>query len=53
MNQKTTRPTVRVKPNRYQPRKAELEEDMRIKATPEDVIRAVLQPVKVVEDPDA
>ena len=31
----------------YQPSKAELEEDLRIDATPEELIRAVVQPVKV------
>lgn len=46
------RPEVRVKPNSYQPSKAELEEDMRIEASPEEVIRAAFQQTKVVEDQD-
>ena len=45
--------TVRLKPNSYQPRKAEMEELVKIDATPEQVARAVLRPVKIAEDPDA
>ena len=45
--------TVRLKPSSYQPRKAEMEELVKIDATPEQVARAVLRPVKIVEDPDA
>ena len=45
--------TVRLKPNTYQPRKAELEEPVKIEATPEQLARAVLRPVKIIEDPDA
>ena len=44
---------VRVKPHAYQPSKAELEEDVKIDATPEKLAEAVLRPVKIVEDPDA
>lgn len=47
------RPTVRVKPSGYQPNKAELEQDVRIDASPEDVIRTAFRQVKVVEDADA
>lgn len=47
------RPTVRVKPHGYQPHKAELEEAVKVEATPEELARAVLRPVDVVEDPDA
>lgn len=47
------RPTVRVKPHDYQPHKAELEEVVKIEATPEELARAVLRPVNIVEDPDA
>ena len=47
------RRTVRVKPQTYQPKKTELEEEFRIKATPEDVIRAAFQQARVVKDPDA
>ena len=45
--------TVRLKPNRYQPSKAEMEEPVKIDATPEQVARAVLRPVKIIKDPDA
>lgn len=47
------RRTVRVKPQSYQPSKAELEEDVSIDATPEDLIRAAFQPANVVADPKA
>ncbi len=47
------RPEVRIKPNGYQPSKAELERDVGIAAKPEDIIRAAFRQVKVVEDPDA
>ncbi|MDE0386299.1 MAG: hypothetical protein OXI22_20630 [Defluviicoccus sp.] len=45
--------TVRVKPQTYQPKKAELEEKFHLDASPEDVIRAAFHPARVVEDPDA
>ena len=41
------KPTVKVKPRRYQPTKAELEADMSIQATPEQLARAVMRPVRV------
>ena len=44
---------VRVKPSRYQPSKAELEEPVRIDATPDELAAAVLRPVRMIEDPDA
>ena len=53
------RRTVRVKPTGYQPSKAELEETIpQHKADgtrwkPEEVARALLQPVNVVKDPEA
>ena len=47
------KPVVRVRPHSYQPNKAELEEDVRLDATPEELARAVLRPVRTVEDPDA
>ena len=53
MPKRPQRPEVRVKPHVYQPRKAELEEPVKIDATPDDLARAVLQPVKIVEDDDA
>jgi len=49
----TDRPTVRVKPWAYQPTRAEMEEPLKIDATPEELALAVLRPVRVVEDPDA
>lgn len=45
--------TVRVRPHSYQPRKAELEKPVKIDATPEQLARAILRPVRIVEDPDA
>ena len=47
------KPVVRVRPYSYQPNKAELEEDVRVDATPEELARAVLRPVKIVKDADA
>lgn len=43
-------PEVRVRPYSYQPSKAELEEEMQIDATPEELAKALLRQVKVVED---
>ena len=45
-------PVVEVKPHTYQPSKAELEADMSIDATPEDVARAVMKQVMVKEIKD-
>ena len=45
--------TVRLKLNSYQPGKAKLDEPVKIDATPEQVARAVLRPVKIIKDPDA
>jgi len=53
MTETQDRPEVRVKPRSYQPTKAELEEELHINATPEEVIRAAFRQVKVVEDPQA
>ena len=47
------RPVVRITPSSYQPSKAELEEDVRIDTTPEELARVVLRPVRVVRDPKA
>ena len=41
------KPTVRVRPATYQPSKAELEEDMAIDTTPEELARVALQPMTV------
>ena len=46
-------PAVRIKPNGYQPSRAELEKPMGIDASPEDVIRAAFRQVRVIRDPDA
>ena len=47
------KPIVRVRPHTYQPSKAELDEEVRLDATPEELVRAVLHPVQIVEDRDA
>ena len=51
------RPEVRVRPNRYQPRKAEMEETITAplkqdgsEFTIDEAARALLRPVNVVED---
>ena len=41
---------VHVKPTTYQPSKAELEEPIRVDATPEELARAVMQPTTVITD---
>ena len=46
-------PTIRVKPHSYQPSKAELEEPIRINATPKQLAKFAVTPVRIVEDPDA
>ena len=53
MSKTAPKPVVRVRPFSYQPSKKELEEDVRVDATPEELARAILRPVKVVEDTDA
>ncbi len=50
---KIERRTVRVRPHRYQPSKADMEADISIDATPEEVAAAILRPVRVVEDENA
>ena len=42
------KPVVKLAHHTYQPSKAELEEDVSIDATPEEIARAVLRPVQVV-----
>ena len=44
---------VRVKPRNYRPTKADLEKDMSIDASPEDVFNASVESVEIVEDEDA
>ena len=46
------KPEVRIKPREYQPRKTELDEPVKIDATPDALVRAVLTQIKVVRDPD-
>ena len=53
MNATNNRPEVRLKPSDYQPSKSEIEDDVRIDASPKDVIRAAFQQVKVTEDKNA
>lgn len=50
---KNEKPVVRVCPHSYQPRHAELDEPVKIDTTPDNLARAVLRPVKIVEDQDA
>ena len=53
------RRTVRVRPHRYQPTKAELEESIDIRKpdgtrpTVDELVDAVLAPVEIIEDPEA
>ena len=47
------RQTINVKPHSYQPSKAELEEPIHIKATPQQLAKAAVTPVRIVEDQDA
>ena len=51
--QPDNRATVRVKPHSYQPSKAELEEPIRINATPDQIALAAVTPVRIIEDHDA
>lgn len=50
MKNKEEKPEVRVKSFDYQPKKSELKEEVYIDATPEELARAVLRQVKVVEE---
>ena len=47
------KPAVRLKPSSYQPSKAEMEEDIGIDTTPEDLLRAVVCDVKIEYDENA
>lgn len=53
MSDRPTPLEVHVKSHSYQPSKAELEENVRIRATPDELAIAVLKPGKIVEDTDA
>ena len=47
-------PTIHVKPNSYQPSKAEMEEPIRLPAgtTPRRLALAVVTPVRIIKDPE-
>ena len=47
------KPAVRLKPSSYQPSKAEMEEDIGIDTTPENLLRAVLRDVRIEYDENA
>ena len=47
MTKKAKRKTVTVKPNDYQPSKAELEKDIRIPTTPDRLAKAVTRSVNL------
>ncbi len=49
----TDKPTVRVKSHTHQPSKAELDEPVKVDATPDELAMAVLRPIKMVTDRDA
>ena len=59
MPKQPERPQVRVKPHSYQPNKAELEAPIDIRKADgtrpsvDELVNAVLAPVKIVKDPDA
>ena len=53
MADQSEKPVVRVRPSNYYPTKAELEEDMSIDATPEQVRAALMRSVIVKEAADA
>ena len=53
MNNETHRPEVQIRPHSYQPSKVELEEEIQIDATPEDLAVALLRPKRVIEDTNA
>ena len=54
MSNHDPRPTIRVKPNSYQPSKAEMEEPIRLPAgtTPRRLALAVVTPVRIIKDPE-
>ncbi len=52
-SQKFSLPEVRIKPSSYQPTKAELEEVVSFDTTPEEFLRRVPRPMKIVRDPNA
>ena len=46
-NTKQKRPEVKRKPNTYQPKKAELKEDLRVKSSFDQAINSLVTPIKV------
>ena len=52
-NAKAQKPRVRLKPSPYRPSKAELEEDVRVEATPEALLAAVARGVEIEVDKEA
>ena len=48
-----TLPAIRVKPHSYQPSKAEREATIHLNATPQQIAKAAVTPVRIIEDPDA
>ena len=47
MESRDQKKILRLRPSSYQPSKAELEEDMSVDATPEELALAVLQQVEI------
>ncbi len=45
-----SKPELRLKPTTYQPGKAEMQDDVRINATPDELAESVLKPVKLIRD---
>ena len=53
MEKTRDKPAVRLKPSSYQPSKAEMEEDIGIDTTPENLLRAVVREVRIEHDQNA
>ena len=53
MTKPKEKPVVRVRPFRYQPSKAELEADVTVDTSPEDIRDALMRSVTVEEAEDA
>ena len=47
------KPVITIRPPSYQPKKAELKEDVSVDATPEDVRAALMRSVAIEESDDA
>ena len=46
----TDRPTIRVRPHSYQPSKSEREALIRVNATPDQIAKAAVTPVRIIEE---